>query len=219
MSSLAFAPPHLDDSDDEEVLIQFDDTAFEPSIPSEEDFEDQVREAQEQLAQLRQREEQLERQKRELEELHQRKAVFTENRDVLHEELTRAIAALNRESEECQRRADDCLNTREALDHYLRTVDSLRPDMWSRNQLKEELGKAQGRIDEAEEELRSASPLLASIRGGKSKIASAKRNASASNDETGQGFLYWFKSGLAFTLPVMIFLAVFGLIFLVFGGS
>ncbi len=217
MSSLAFAPPKLDDSDDQDVLIQFDESTFEPAIPSEEDFEDQVREAQEQLAQLRQREEQLERQKRELEELHQRKAAFIETRGTIHDDLARAISSLDREADECQRRADQCLNTREALDHYLRTIESLRPDNWSRAQLKEELGKAQSRLDEAEEELRSASPLLVSIRGGKTRKATKRTSDSAS--ESDQGFLYWFKSGLAFTLPAMIFLAVFGMFFLIFGGS
>ncbi len=217
MSNLAYAQPNLDDSDDQDILIQFDDHAFEAAIPSEENFEDQVREAQEQLAQLRQREEQLERQKRELEELHQRKAVFSESRGVLHDELTRAITALDRESDECQRRADQCLNTRETLEHYLRTIDSLRPDNWSRGSLKEELGRAQLKIEEAEEELRGATPLLASIRGAKPR--KGVKASAGSGAEVGQGFLYWFKSGLAFTLPVMIFLAVFGLIFLIFGGA
>lgn len=218
MSSLAFAPPHLDDdSDDQEVLIQFDENSFEPAIPSEEDFENQVREAQEQLAQLRQREEQLEKQKRELEELHERKAAFAESRGQLHEELSRAISCLDRESDECQRRADQCQNTRDALGHYLRTIDSLRPDTWSKTQLKEELSRAQGQIDEAEEELQSASSLLTSIRGGKTR--KLVKPTSSSSSDSGQGFLYWFKSGLAFTLPVMIFLAVFGMFFLIFGGS
>lgn len=217
MSSLVHAQPNLADPDNEEILIQFDDHAFEAAIPSEENFEDQVREAQEQLAQLRQREEQLERQKLELEELHQSKARFSESRGLLHEELSRAITALDRESDECQRRADQCLNTREALEHYLRTVDSLRPESWSRAMLKEELGKAQLKIEEAEEELRGATPLLTSIRGGKPR--KGLKTSVGSQNENGHGFLYWFRSGLAFTLPAMIFLAVFGLIFLVFGGA
>ncbi len=217
MSSLAYAPPSLHDDDDHEVLIQFDDNTFEPAIPNDENFEDQVREAQEQLAQLRHREEQLERQKRELEELHRRKAAFNEGRAQLNEELIRAVSLLEREAEECQRRADQCHASKEALEHYHRVVESLRPDTWSRGQLKEELVRAQSQLNEADEELSSAAPLLASIRGGKGKKI-IKRGIDDSSD-SGQGFLYWFKSGLAFTLPIMIFVAVFGMIFLIFGGS
>lgn len=217
MSSLAYPTPGTQDNDNE-VLIQFEDSAFEPTIPSEENFEDQVREAQEQLEQLRQREEQLERQKRELEELHERKATFAESRVHLSEELKRAVSSLEREAEDCQRRADQCQNSRETLDHYLRTVDSIRPEMWSRSQLKEELSRAQIQLNEAEEELSSQSGLIASILGTKGK-GIMKRTAPAGRAGSGQGFLYWFQSGLAFTLPIMIFAAIFGLFFLVLGGS
>lgn len=218
MSSLAYAPPSLhDDDNDQEVLIQFDDSTFEPAIPNEENFEDQVREAQEQLAQLRHREEQLERQKRELEELHQKKAVFAEGRARLSEDLARAVSALDREADECQRRADQCHSTKEALEHYHRVVESLRPDHWSRTQLKEELSRGQSQLNEAEEELGSAASLLASIRGAKGRKAVKRSTGDSSDNE--QGFLYWFKSGLAFTLPLMIFAAVFGLFYLIFGGA
>ena len=90
--------------------------------------------------------------------------------------------------------------------------------MWSRSQLKEELSRAQIQLNEAEEELSSQSGLISSILGSKSKSL-IKRNASAGRAASGQGFLYWFQSGLAFTLPIMIFAAIFGLFFLVFGGS
>ena len=216
MASIAHAQPplHLDDDDDQDILIQFEDSAFDTINAAPENFEDQVREAQEQLALLRQREEQLERQKRELEELHQRKESFIQGRAQLSDELSRAIMVLEREAEDSQRRADQCLNARQSLEHYHRTIDSLRPDQWSRNQLRQELIRGQTHLGEAEEELNSATPLLNSIRGGKK----ATKTTTTSGTDT-QGFVYWFRSGLAFTLPVMIFGAVFGLIFLIFGDS
>jgi len=216
MASIAHAqPPHpYADDDDQDILIQFEDSDFGPIASVPENFEDQVREAQEQLAMLRQREEQLERQKRELEELHQRKEAFTQGRAQLRDEMARAITVLERESEEAQRRADQCLNARQSLEHYLRTVDSLRPDLWSRTQLRQELIRGQTQLGEAEEELNGVTPLLNSIRGGKKTT-----KATSVTESDSQGFFYWFRSGLAFTLPVMIFGAVFGLIFLIFGGS
>ncbi|MCB1085984.1 MAG: hypothetical protein KDM63_02985 [Verrucomicrobiae bacterium] len=216
MASLAHAHPpiHLDDDDDQDVLIQFEDGEFDSIAQVPENFEDQVREAQEQLALLRQREEQLERQKRELEDLQQRREAFTQGSAQVVEELSRSIAALDREAEEAQRRADDCANARQSLEHYHRTLGSIRPQMWSRDQLRQELIRAQSQLGEAEEELNGIAPLLTSIRGGKKVAKSASKN----EPET-QGFLYWFRAGLAFTLPVMIFAAVLGLFFLIFSGS
>lgn len=222
MATLAHAhPPHHlsphDDDDDQDVLIQFGDNAFEGITPIPENFEQQVREAQEQLALLRQREEQLERQKRELEELHQKKEAFTQNRATLTEELSRAIAAFDREADESQRRADQCANARQSLEHYLRTVESLRPDQWGRHQLKQELTRAQSQLAEAEDELNGVSPLLGNLKTTR-KSTKASSGATSSDVADNHGFLYWFRSGLAFTLPVMIFAAVFGLLFLIFSA-
>lgn len=218
MSSLAYENTGTQD-EDQDVLIQFEDTAFEPTIPSEENFEDQVREAQEQLEQLRHREEQLERQKQELEELHERKASFAEGRIQLTEDLKRAITSLEREADESQRRSDQCQNAQETLSHYLRSIESIRPENWSRSQLKEELSRAQVQLNEAEEELGSQSSLLASILGTKGKSLIKRVAGNSRPNATGQGFLYWFQSGLAFTLPIMIFVAIFGMFFLMLGGS
>lgn len=207
--------PFYDDDEDRDVLIQFEDNALEPLSVVPENFDAQVREAQEQLAILRQREEELERQQRELEELKQRKEAFINGRDQLKDELKRALAALDREADESQRRADDCVNTRQTLEHALRSIESLRPDTWNKAQVRHEMIHAQTQLGEAEEELSNATPLLQSIRGGRKvqKAASPK----AESDQ--QGFLYWFRSGLAFTLPIMIFAAIFGLFFLIFGGA
>lgn len=217
MASLAHARPplSLDDDDDQEVLIQFDDSALETLTSVPENFEEQVREAQQQLALLRQREEQLERQKRELEDLHQRKEAFTQGRAQVCEELSRAIAAFDREAEEAQRRADQCVNARQSLEHSVRAMDSLRPETWSRSQLRQELVRAQSRLAEAEEELNAVLPLLGTIRGQQKGAGKPARSA----DAEGAGFLHWFRTGLAFTLPAMIFLAVFGLIYLAFAAG
>lgn len=217
MPTIAHARPpyHDEDDDDRDVMIQFEDNVLEPLSVVPENFDAQVREAQEQLAILRQREEELERQQRELEELRQRKEAFINGRDQLKDELRRALTALEREADESQRRADDCINTRQTLEHALRSIESLRPDTWNKAQVRHELIHAQTQLGEAEEELSNATPLLQSIRGGRKAV----KAASPKMDGDQQGFLYWFRSGLAFTLPIMIFAAIFGLFFLIFGGA
>jgi len=220
MSSLTNLQPQFEEDTSEEVLIQFDDNTFDPVTPYQEDFTDQVREAQEQLLQLRQQEEQLERQAKELEELQQRKEDFTKGRAQLSEQLSRAVSLLEREAADTQKRADQCVDFREQLEHQLRTIESLRPEMWSRPDLRDELNRAFVYIEDAEDELSKAAPLLDSMKGGKKRSSRSTMPSSGGGAGFGsQGFLYWFKSGLAFTLPIMIFLAVFGMFFLIFGGS
>ena len=220
MSSLAPLQPQFDDQDQQDVLIQFDDNTFEPVTPYQEDFTDQVREATVQLQQLRQQEEQLERQKQELEELQHRKEEFTENRVRLSEQLSRSVYLLEREAADSQRRADQCADTRELFEHHLRTIESLRPEMWSRPELREELTRSLTYMEDAENELLKASSLLDSIKGGKKIAAKVAATAGETPAPFGaRGFLYWFKSGLAFTLPLMIFAAVGGLLIALFSGS
>lgn len=222
MSSTAPLQPQFDDNDQQDVLIQFDDNTFEPVTPYQEDFTDQVREATVQLEQLRQQEEQLEKQKRELEDLQQRKEEFTENRARLSEQLSRSVSVLEREAADSQRRADQCADTRELFEHHFRTIESLRPETWSRPELRDQLTRSLSYLEDAENELLKATPLLDSIKGGKkiaSKVNASSGGAAQDSPFGARGFLYWFKSGLAFTLPLMIFAAIGGLLIALFSGS
>lgn len=220
MSNLAHVHPQFEEDPNQDVLIQFDDNTFDPVTPYQEDFTDQVREAQEQLLQLRQQEEQLERQTQELEELQQRKDEFTKGRARLSEQLARSVSLLEREAADAQKRADQCADTRELLEHHHRTVESLRPEMWSRPELREELNRSVAFIEDAEAEIAKAAPLLESMKGGrKLALRSPQQTAGGAPVSGAQGFLYWFKSGLAFTLPVMIFAAIATLLLIAFSGS
>ena len=219
MSSLTHVQPQFEEDSSEDVLIQFDDNTFDPVTPYQEDFTDQVREAQEQLLQLRQKEEQLERQTRELEELQQRREECTKGRAALSDQLARSVALLEREAADTQNRADQCVDTRELLEHHYRSIESLRPETWSRAELREELNRSIVYMEEAEAEMAKAAPLLESMKGGKKLAARALSDSGGSVSFGAQGFLYWFKSGLAFTLPIMIFGLVATLLLILFSGS
>lgn len=219
MSSLAHVQPQFEENDQQDVLIQFDDNTFDPVTPYQEDFTDQVREAQEQLLQLRQKEEQLERQTKELEDLQQRKEEFTVGRSQLSDQLARSVSLLEREAADAQKRADQCVDTRELLEHHHRSIQSLRPETWSRTELREELNRSIVYMEDAEAELAKSAPLLDSMKGGRKLAVKATSNSSSGISLGSESFLYWFKNGLAFTLPVMIFGVIATLLLILFGGS
>ncbi|NOY00420.1 MAG: hypothetical protein GXP30_11900 [Verrucomicrobia bacterium] len=120
--------------DNQDVLIHFDDNPFEAVTPYQEDFEDQVHEAQEQLQELRQKQEAVERQKIELEDLHRKKDDFMKGRTEVSDKLSRCITALDREAVEAQKKADLYLDTKESFEHQLKIVQALRPEVWSRSE-------------------------------------------------------------------------------------
>lgn len=222
MSAIAeFQPQFIDEeeTDEQDLMIQFDDNAFEPATPYQEDFEDQVHFAQEQLATLRQKQEQLERQKTELEELSQKKEEFTAGRLRIIQELEDYGNALGTEAADSQRLADECLDTKEIFEHHMRTVQCLRPESWSRTDLRGELARAISYIEAAEEDISKNSPLLQSL-GAKKKKAfkSAFTPATSQQAGTAQPFNYWVKAGLAFTLPLMVFAVVMSIIKAIFGS-
>lgn len=188
--------------DDQDVLIHFDDNAFEAVTPYKEDFEDQVHEAQEQLQELRQRQEAVERQKAELEELHRKKDDFLKGRSEVSDKLSRCITSLDREAVEAQKRADSYLDTKENFEHQLKIVQALRPEVWSRKELRNELNRAIDKIDDAQEQINKSAHIMEGMKSAPKLKNQSMKNALSSGDES--SFSYWMMRGLAFTLPLMI---------------
>jgi len=188
--------------DDTDVLIHFDDNTFEAVTPYQEDFEDQVHEAQEQLQELRHRQEAVERQKADLEELHLKKDDFLKGRTEVSDKLSRCITSLDREAAEAQKRADLFLDTKEAFEHQLKIVQALRPEVWSRKELRNELNRAIDKISDAQEQIDKSSRVLESMKSTPKLQTRTMSGALSSGDES--SFSYWMMRGLAFTLPLIV---------------
>ena len=188
--------------DDHDVLIHFDDNTFEAVTPYQEDFEDQVHEAQEQLQDLRHRQEAVERQKAELEELHHKKDDFMKGRTEVSDKLSRCITSLDREAVEAQKRADLYLDTKETFEHQLKIVSALKPEVWSRKELRNELSRAIERINDAQERIDKSSHVFEGMKSAPRLKTRSMKGSLSSGDE--DSFTYWMMRGLAFTLPLMI---------------
>jgi hypothetical protein len=205
--------------DDQEVLIQFDDNPFQEDIagstnPYQEDFGDKVNEAQEKLSQLRHEQERLEREKQELEELHARKEDFLRGRTDLVDKFTRYSSALERESCEAQKRSEQYLDTKDLFEHHLRSIQALRPEQWSRAELRAELNRAANTIDDAEDDLLKSAAVVENLK------SAPRIKGGGASPFTGQAsFTYWMKAGLAFTLPLAIVGIIATILMLLTSGS
>lgn len=215
-----------DDNDEHDVRMSMDS----------DEFDEQVQHAQEQLLALRHQQEIIERQKAEIEELKNKRQLFLHGRTEVVDKLNRSIITLERETYEAQKRVEHYLQVKESFERHLENIEDINPDEWSRSELRNQIGRALGIIEDArtdyqksiarvetlfqdeqsapalandDEDDDSESNIIASAVGAVKQ--SAHRKGDASSLPQTRDFGYWFRTGFAFTLPLIIF-GVFALI-------
>ncbi|MEM7144362.1 MAG: hypothetical protein AAF591_04460 [Verrucomicrobiota bacterium] len=175
-----------------------------------EDFDEKVQQAQEQLLKLRHQQEQVEKQKTELEELSAQQDAFIDGRTSISERLNNAISTLDREAQEAERRAEEFLQAKESFSRHLDRISLFNPEQWSRADLNGELTRALSTIEDAEVDYKNSMKRIGGLLDRNSDSASLLSGVS------GQlSFKACFLGGLAFTLPLMAFsLIAFAIYFL-----
>lgn len=218
MSAVAeIQPMFFDEEGGNDLEIQFDPHHFEPVTPYSADLNDEYQQAQDQLEKLRQQEEQIRRQAEELEELTRKEEQFKEGRADVTEQLHKYLSILDHEATEARRLAEDCSHAHEKLESHLASIQSLSPESWSRADRKAELARALSYIEAAEDEIDSTMPLINGFTGTKKSLFSGKSSTPRSSGNGMQGdFLYWVKSGFAFSLPIVGFAVLAAIFFLAF---
>ena len=215
--------PAVEISEEDELLIL---------SPLSDEFDEKVAEAQEQLLHLRHQQEQLEKQKAQLEELKRKREKFLRGRAEATDRLTKATTMLEREMFDAQKRLEQFGHARDAFDRHLATLEAINPDEWTRDEMRPELSQALAAIQDARDEYTSemarigaivdvsaqdgsVAPLPVEVAAEdpvdqKSAVA-ARGNGAVAVPAAGSApaevrdFIYWLKSGFAFTLPLLIF--------------
>lgn len=217
MSAAAELKPFLfDDDDDRNLDLQFDPQQFRPVTPYTDDLDDEYQAAQDKLRELRQQEEQVRRQAAELEELTKKEQTFKAGRLEVSEELSRCLSIITREGTEAQRRVEEFSAAHERLEAHLDAINALRPEQWSRADRKAELARAISFIEAAEDEIDAITPLIESGSSPNGGLFKGKLPSLPGATEGRGDFLYWLKSGFAFSLPFVGFAVVAVIAFLLF---
>ena len=178
---------------------------------STEQLDMQVQKAQEQLLSLKRQQDSIEKQKRELEEMSRRQDQLHLGRTEMIEKFTRASVVLERETFEAQKRVDLLRDIYESFNQHLHVLESINPKGWEGTDIARELSKALSAVDDARAEYTKSLPKIQSD----VPIAQLGADEVTYADVTEHSFIYWLKSGLAFTLPLLIFgIIVFVLVFL-----
>lgn len=167
-----FHMDYLEDEGDELVLPA-------ESMGNGHDLEERVQTTQHRLAQLRQEAEALEQEKLRFEELSRQQKEFMHGRTEMGEKLTRALAHLDRETYEAQRRVEQLLVIKDTFNHHLDVIDSLNPEQWNSQDLRHDLGRALGMIEEAREEYIKGSSRVHLLTTGTASAPAANGQTSA----------------------------------------
>lgn len=192
-------------------------------LPSE-NLEERVMTTQNRLTQLRMEAEALEREKQQFEELSRKQKDFMNGRADVADKLNRGIAALDRDTYEAHKRAEQLQLLRDIYQHHMERVESLTPDLWDPADLEAELNAALGVIDEARGEYEKGQgrvnllPVIGNVQSLPAPAPAAAPTVAAAMPEPAaparsiglpaagamnrDTFRYWAFCGLAFTLPL-----------------
>ncbi len=165
-----------------------------PGVEADEGMEDRMRRAEAQLLRLKREREQLEQERRRLEELGDRQRDFAEGRARVCRRLTDAIPGIQEGAAAAQGEVDSYCRLAKVFQHHLQVLKGFHPEEWAEEDLSGEVLEAERALGDAEEQLGTAR-----MRGKTGRPRTAPGGAG--------GFGFWFKAGLGFFLPFMIFLA------------
>ena len=179
---------------------------------STEKLDAQVQRAQEQLLSLKRQQDLIEKQKRELEELSRRQEQLHQGKSEMVEKLTRAAVVLERELYDAQKRVEQLREIQDAFSQHYNILESINPKGWEGGDLNRELSKALSAVDDARAEFSKSLPKIqidapmAAVYPGEEEVVDGSGDS--------HDFAYWFKSGLAFTLPLLILGAIALIVFI-----
>ncbi len=174
-----------------------------PEGTSPEELESQVQKAKAELETLRERQTQIEKEKQRLEELSRRQEDLEQGKVDMVEKLARALAILESEADETARRLEQLNEIHKSFQGHLTELENVNPRLWSSVDLPKELSKALVLVDTARTEYSKAQSKFSSEFGEDSGLT-ALADYDDIEDLEQRDFLYWLKSGFAFTLPLLL---------------
>lgn len=220
----AYEPP--DEEEIAAVPVPAPTAARQPAVSAER-IGSEVQKAQEQLLTLRRQQEQIERQKRELEELSRRQDELEQGRADMVEKLSRALVAVERQTVEAQKRVEQLHSTNEAFGSHLAALEAINPKSWASADLPRELSRALGMVDHARTDYNQQKARFAADaskdNGAAEGSASGEQSSYAAlfGEPATHDFAYWLKTGVAFTLPLLVlgFLLLMVLCYIALGSG
>ncbi len=171
--------------------------------PVPEDIGEEVHKTNTELEKLRLKLEDIEKQKVWLEELRRRQGELEQGRTEMIDKFTRSLGTVQRETEETHKRLEQLNAIHNSFTQHLRYIESVNPKAWGKEELPKELSKAISALEDARADYTKAlakiSPEVPSDPSG--AIPAYETEYGVPEEKS---FGYWLRSGLAFTLPLLV---------------
>lgn len=168
----------------------------------------QVQRAQEQLLALKRQQEQVEKQKRELEELARRQDELQQGRAEMTEKLTRALVVVERETVDAQKRVELLQQIDDSYRKHLMNLERINSKNWEPTQVNRELSKSLSAVEDARAEYNKSRPKISLEISEGAEMTGGEGMSYEYEGGAEKNFVYWLKSGAAFTLPLILALVV-----------
>lgn len=179
------------------------------------ELDEQAAQALQELEKLRKRQESVESEKRNLETLRRQHDDFDRGKREMTDHLQRSLVILERQEAEAQRLSELYNATRARFKQLLASVQALNEESWPDDQIRDELNKSIGVIEEVRMEYNKAMARVEAERntGGPADSKSSRTSAvlfeeGAHHEEPEKDFMHWLKVGAAVTLPLVVLIAV-----------
>jgi chromosome segregation ATPase len=179
---------------------------------SPDELDSQVQRAQEQLVQLRRQQDAIEKQKRELEELSRKQDEFERGRTEMVDKISRSLVVIERETYEAEKRVEQLKTSAVSLSQHLRNLERINPKNWPNSDLHKELSKALSAVDDARADYNKSVTKINADAESEVLDPSAVTDFNEFGPTEELRFGLWFKRGLAFTLPLILFGALSAII-------
>jgi DNA repair exonuclease SbcCD ATPase subunit len=145
------------------------------------------------MLRLQQELEKTQREARELELRRAKEERFGQGRREICERLARSLAKLDRELYNAQKAVEEISSARECYHHHLDTLRGLQPDPERGD---DEMDRAIGAVEDAEDEFSKTSRRLATA------LPQLGIEGFVHSSSAPQGFVSWLRAGAAFSIPL-----------------
>jgi chromosome segregation ATPase len=175
--------------------------------PTREEIEAKVGEMQHKLAELKRAQQDIERERSALEETRRRQVEFTTGRQEMVDQLTRGIGLLEEGEFGARREAEQMSKALVGLREALAKVQAVREDTWTRENLSQELTRANVAVENARMEWNNARLKFTVINGASQGPGEPPKTAPAGEVSAllhGNNYLELFKLGFFLTWPLAL---------------
>ncbi len=178
----------------------------------------QVAEAVHEIEELKQRQEALEREKRDLEELARRQDDYTSGKREIIEQLTGSIMLLEKEELQSARLLELLGVIRSKFRDSLAELRSISESDWAEDAYQMELNKAIVIVEDAKSTLKKGIAKMEAAGWNRDRPGPVSSPSQVAAGMQSKSFWYWFKAGLAISIPFIVFAAALFVLWLYFSG-